>query len=240
LRVRSPSLEPIRRTKAYVLAAEQIRARIIDGTWSVSDRLPSEKELGEQLGIGRGSVREALRILEALGWIQSRPGEGARVAERASARVMTPIADVVPPQRVDLADLWETRKIIEPPAAYLAAERCEPTALDAIEDILNRMAALTHAGELVQALRLNPDFHLAVGRASGNEVLARIQEQLAQLERAAVVSEGEPDSTLARTEKVLTEHRVILDAIRANKPAEAQQAMFQHLLDSWMAKWRSA
>jgi len=229
-------LEPIRRTKAYALAAEQIRGRIIDGTWRPGDRIPSEKELAEQLGVGRGSVRESLRIVEALGWIQIRPGEGALVSERASPLQMTLISDVIPPQLMNLADLWETRKIIEPTAAYLAAERNEPGTLRAIADALKRMESLTRKSKWVQAVRLNPDFHLAVGRASGNKVLAGIQEQLAHLERAVVVSEGAPDSTPERVEKVLAEHRAILEAIRTNKPKEAQQAMFQHLLDSWMAK----
>jgi len=229
-------LEPIRRTKAYVLAAEQIRGRILDGTWRAGDRIPSEKELAEQLGVGRGSVREALRIVEALGWIQIRPGEGALVSERSSPLGMTVISDVVPPHHTNLADLWETRKIIEPTAAALAAERNEPATLRAIAETLKRMETLTRRSRWVQALRLNPDFHLAVGRASGNKVLAGVQEQLAHLERAVAVSEGEPDATPERVQKVLAEHRAILEAIRANNPREARQAMFQHLLDSWMAK----
>jgi GntR family transcriptional repressor for pyruvate dehydrogenase complex len=231
-------LRPVRRAKAYDLASEQIKELITDGTWGPGDKLPSEKLLAEQLAISRGSVREALRMLEALGWLEIRPGEGTVVKQKVEAGPTAAVSDVEPPQEIDLGDLWEARKVIEPRAAYLAAERCVDSDLTEIENLLNRAERLIQEDDWGQALRLNPDFHLAVTKASGNKVLARLQHELARLERAVVVSEGEPDYSLPRAVKVLSEHRAIWKAVRSNRPDEAEQAMFQHLLDSWMAKWR--
>lgn len=230
-------LQPVHRAKAYKLAAEQIRERIDDGAWRPGERIPSEKELAAQLGISRGSVREALRMLEALGCVEIRPGGGTVVKGRCTDRPGAAMPQTVPPRTVELGDLWEARKIIEPRAAYLAAERCKDAELRAIRDNLRLAERLIKEGDWVQAVHLNPDFHLAVTVASGNKVLCDVQVVLAQLERAAVVSEGEPDCTSERAQKALGEHRIIFEAIRANAPEKAEQAMCNHLLDSWTAKW---
>ena len=88
----SPVLTPIAKTRAYEQAAEQIAARIQDGAWQPGDRLPSERDLALQLGISRGSTREALRILEAMGWLEIRPGDGTIVRDRRENKTAWPIS----------------------------------------------------------------------------------------------------------------------------------------------------
>lgn len=231
-------LRPVLRTRACVLAAEQIRDLIVEGAWRPGDRVPPERDLADQLGISRGSVREALRLLEALGWLEIRPGEGTVVRARITAQSAGPLSDAFSPRTVNLGDVWEARKVIEPRAAYLAAERCDKPALRALRANLKSMEARIRQCEWVRAIDLNPQFHLLVTRASGNGVLADVQERLANFEQVAVNAEGNPDFSPERVRKVFEEHAAIVDAIQAGNPAEAERAAFRHLLDSWMAKWR--
>ena len=232
-------LSPIAKTRAYEQAAEQISARIQEGVWQPGDRLPSERDLALQLGISRGSTREALRVLEAMGWLEIRPGDGTIVRDR-TARPVGAGDDLLAGVSVEVGDLWEVRKLIEPGAAYLAAERCNATELAAIEDVLTRTEALVGRGAEVEMFSANPDFHMAVAWASGNAMIAHIQRMLVGAEIQATRALKHEDRTPEQVAKTLAEHRRIYEEIHAGRPKEAERAAFDHLVTSWMATWRGS
>ena len=241
----SSVLSPIAKTRAYEQAAEQIAGRIREGVWQPGDRLPSERDLALQLGISRGSTREALRVLEAMGWLEIKPGDGTIVRDRRS-HVIRPdgmvddSAALLAGLSVEVGDLWEVRKLIEPGAAYLAAERCNADELAAIEDVLRKTEMTVAGGEQVDMLQVNPDFHMAVAWASGNAMIAHVQRMLVGAEVQATQSLKQEDRTPEQVAKTLAEHRHIFEAIRAGRPKEAERAAFDHLVTSWMATWRAS
>jgi GntR family transcriptional repressor for pyruvate dehydrogenase complex len=235
----SAVLSPIAKTRAYEQAAEQIAARIQQGTWRPGDRLPSERELANQLGISRGSTREALRVLEAMGLLEIRPGDGTIVRDRRP-KPGGVAAGLLAGLSVEVGDLWEVRKLIEPGAAYLAAERCNGAELAAIEAVLNRMTDLATRGAQADVFLANPDFHLAIAWASGNAMIAHVQRMLVEAELQATRSVTRGDRTPEHASKTLAEHRRIFEEIRAGRPREAERAAFEHLVTSWMANWRAS
>jgi GntR family transcriptional repressor for pyruvate dehydrogenase complex len=233
-------LSPIAKTRAFEQAAEQIAGRIREGAWRPGDRLPSERDLAAQLGISRGSTREALRILEAMGLLEIRPGDGTMVrAPHAGPPAAGGAApDLLAGLTVEVGDLWEVRKLVEPGAAYLAAERCDAEELAAIEAVLHRTQVLIERGGQVELARANPDFHMAVAWASGNAMLAHVQRLLVGAEAQATRSLPHEDRTPQQATKTHAEHRLIFEEIRAGRPREAERAAFDHLVTSWMATWR--
>ena len=235
----STVLSPIAKTRAYEQAAEQIAARIRAGAWRPGDRLPAERDLAAQLGISRGSTREALRVLEAMGWLEIRPGDGTLVRDRRAKQEGVPAADLLAGLSVEVGDLWEVRKLLEPGAAYLAAERCDAAELAAIEAVLRRMGAgLPTPQGRADLFRANPAFHLAVARASGNAMLAHVQRLLVGAEQLATRALKTDDRTPEQARATLAEHRHIFAEIRAGRPRAAERAAFDHLVTSWMATWR--
>jgi GntR family transcriptional regulator, transcriptional repressor for pyruvate dehydrogenase complex len=228
-------LSPVPRANAYTLAAEQIKARILDGTWQPGDRLPPERELAAQLAISRGSTREALRILEALGCVEIKPGGGAIVKDIQALRIDSAS---LPMPAVEVGDIWEMRKLIEPGAAHLAAERCDEADLLVIEKSLAEAEAHAARGEQLDVFSANPAFHLAIARATDNALIVHFQKLLVEMEKQAIKSQpSDAESTHERGTKSLAEHRKIFEAIKAGRPEEAEQAAFDHLVNSWMAKW---
>jgi GntR family transcriptional repressor for pyruvate dehydrogenase complex len=232
-------LSPIAKSRAYEQAAEQIAARIRAGAWRPGDHLPSERDLALQLGISRGSTREALRVLEAMGWIEIRPGNGTVVHDRRATLNGTAASQLLVGLSVEVGDLWEVRKLIEPGAAYLAAERCNADELAAIEAVLQRMGeGLPTPEGRADLFRANPEFHLAVARASGNAMLAHVQRLLVGAEQLATRALKNEDRTPEQARATLAEHRHIFEEIRAGRPRAAERAAFDHLITSWMATWR--
>src|SRR5262249_42925708 len=117
-----PAAKPLPRVPRTSLVDEVItamRAMLREEAWSPGSKLPSELQLGRELGVGRSTVREALRVLEHLGLVESRSGLGTYVTERG-----LPKGELHYPQTpAALQELYEFRRAIEVPAARLAAER---------------------------------------------------------------------------------------------------------------------
>jgi GntR family transcriptional repressor for pyruvate dehydrogenase complex len=207
---------------------DQILARLRDGGLRPGDRLPGELELTRLLGVGRSSVREALRALITLGLVETRPGRGAVVrlpAPDPLAHLAAHGASVEHLQKWALLDLLEVRESLEGQAAALAARRATAADLAAIEHHLAETAARIRDGRTY--FRANARLHLAIARASHNAVLARsighlIGQARAYRERLMREAPGMPARDVA-------EHEAIVDAIRTGKAVEAQECAAAHI-----------
>ncbi len=215
-------LQPIEKISVYEEAARQIRTAIEEGTWLPGERLPSERELCKLLNVGRTSVREALRALQALDFIDIRPGEGSFVRERrlplAEERVRLLL------QSKPVADLYEVREMLECQMAALAAERAGPDDIAAMEAALDRMA--NKLDDPQACVAEDYAFHLALGQSADNEALLGIQRMLLDELHPAV------ERFLAvpgRTKRALSEHQAVLQAVKDSDPTLSHGRMHAHL-----------
>jgi DNA-binding FadR family transcriptional regulator len=137
-----PKPEPERRLLADALA-DRIQARIVDGTYRPGDRLPAERELAEQLGANRGSVREALKKLEQLRLVEIQQGSGIRVLPLEEASLELVVRMLLVDGRPNLPlirELLELREVVVPAIVRLALERGSAGELDAFAKHLRRLA----------------------------------------------------------------------------------------------------
>jgi GntR family transcriptional repressor for pyruvate dehydrogenase complex len=217
-------LEPVRRTKVYEEVAARLRRLIAEGRLRPGDRLPSERELAQALGVSRTSVRDAIRTLQMAGLLEPRQGEGTVVREISPESIMAPLASALLARRDLLADLMAVRKMIEPAMAREAARRATPEEIRRMEAILARQAAKIEAGGL--AIDEDTAFHDMIARASRNQVVLKVIDVLMDLLR-----EGRERSlqVRGRPQRSLRGHRQILDAIRRRDPEGAARAMQVHL-----------
>jgi GntR family transcriptional repressor for pyruvate dehydrogenase complex len=217
-------LEPVRRTKIYAEVAAQIHRLIAEGRLEPGDRLPPERELAETFGVSRTSVRDAIRVLEMRGLVEPRHGDGTRVKQVPIAAIVNPLAEALAASKDLTADLFDMRKLLEPPLARAAALRASPEDIDALAAILERQTARVAAG--ASAIEEDNLFHYRLAAAAKNQVVLRLVDVVMDLLRE---SRARSLQTPGRAGKSLQGHRRILASIRARDPEGAARAMRSHI-----------
>jgi GntR family transcriptional repressor for pyruvate dehydrogenase complex len=220
-----PSVEPVKSTRIYAEIVRQIRSLIADGRLKSGDRLPPERDLADRFRVSRTSVREALRALESTGLIEIRAGDGAFVREVSVESLIEPLALVILTQREAVSELYEARRVLEPPIAGLAARRATSEELGEMARILDAQARELAAGRT--GLAQDAAFHTAIGHSAHNRAITRIVAALMDL---LTQSREESLHTPGRPQRSHQDHRRILAAIQARDADGASQAMLDHLI----------
>jgi GntR family transcriptional repressor for pyruvate dehydrogenase complex len=209
--------------KLYRKIADSIADAIEAGQYKLGDRLPTERDLAEQFGVSRPSVREATIALEVMGMIETIHGQGNFVSARA--RPFT-LSSVEVDTEVGAFELIEACRVFESEAAALAATAITDDQIAQLEALVGRMA---HEGDF-QGEDADREFHLVIARASGNGAIIATIENLWLWRGRSVLARN----TLTPTRDMdpqpyIDEHRRVVDALRARDPAAARQAMRDHL-----------
>jgi GntR family transcriptional repressor for pyruvate dehydrogenase complex len=203
---------------------EQIREMIRTGKLKPGDRLPSERELANRLGISRASLRHGLRFLAAIGILNSRRGSGTYIAHGPPVLKSESLQVLADLHRFSYADMFEARKVLECSLAELAAANAKPEHLALMaEEIAEMYAALDNPQEyLIHDIR----FHRAVAAASGNQILSALMNMVST---AMYESRRETVERATDLKQSVELHRKIYKFIRARKTQEAAAAMNEHL-----------
>jgi len=216
-------LIPIEKTKVYASAVQQIQRLITQGTWAVGEKIPSERELAHHLGVGRTSIREALRVLEVMGLIEIRPGEGTYV--RSNAPTFLPEAMVQAlRESIKSLEVYEAREMLETQASYLAAERADSSDIASLHKVLDDMEAALDRGELGD--REDREFHITIAKITGNSLLERFQSIIFELIGENLTASL---SIPGRGRSTLEEHRQVAECIERGDARGASEAMRHHL-----------
>lgn len=214
---------PLARPSVPALIMEEFRRRLVEGVYVVGDRLPTIDDFAREFGVGRSSVREAIRALQMLGVLEVRQGDGVYVAPAESRMAVAPMMWGLLLTGDTRRNLIEVRKVLETEAAGLAASRATHAAVVVMAEAIADMR-LAETPEAAAAADLN--FHLGVSRAAGNPVLAHILEGLRVLLHQAFVEALGAEGIAAQAAGY---HERILDAIRDRDEEGARRAMLEHL-----------
>lgn len=223
------TFEPIRPRKISEEIVEQIKGLIAKGELKPGDRIPSERELASMMGVSRPSVREAIMVLEATGFLDSRQGGGTFVRALTETSIADPLAILVEEKDPEmLRALAEVRMGLESWAAFLAAQRAEPRELAEMRRLYEIMAEqAVHGGWDPQ---VDADFHYAITAASHNSLQMHVLDSIHSLFHATIqVALMEFYRQQGHIEKLLAQHRDILDAIADRDPERARLKMMAHL-----------
>lgn len=220
------------RAPLAVLVSRQLRQAIVSGKVSIGAELPSEKELTLELGVGRSTVREALRILKAQGLVSGGDTVSTRrprvsTEEALSHAAAQAMENVVRLAHVPLGDLVELRVVIEGAAVELAARAADA----AHEDARAAIAAMKAPGVDIDAFRAaNLRFHRALASAAGNAafplVMGALRSAIGGHLGEALSREPDPRRTM---KKLTREHEAIFEAVVAGNGALARSLVTRHI-----------
>ena len=217
-------IEPIKKTRVAEEVANRIRTLILDDTFPQGQPLPSERVLTEQFGVSRGSIRDALRMLETIGLIETQHGRGTFPRELTVDRLVAPLASMMTFQH-DLQDeLLDVRRMFEPAVARVAAARATDEDFADLQRILDAQQRKLKKGQ--SAIVEDTAFHAALARSTRNRVvvslMATLNDLLVESRKLTLKQKGRPA-------KSIEGHEAVVAAMRRRDAEAAAQAMYKHI-----------
>lgn len=222
---------PVKTKRLYEEIADQIQSLISGGELKPGDKLLSERELADRLQVSRVSVREAIRSLEMLGFIEIRHGEGTFVRDTNADDVIRPLALFLAMERGSLLDMFEVRRIFETATSALAAERATDEEVEQIGMLLEKMRDRIRQGDSEGGEAYDAAYHYAVAEATHNNLLIKLLRTVHE-EWSKAVSAGSQQLLVAsekNSQKVMDQHTRVFEAIKARDPVTASKAMLEHV-----------
>ena len=229
----SSALRPLERSRLYEDLAQRLSAYVRESAMAIGDRFPPERELARLLEVSRTSVRQALVVLEAQGFLEIRHGEGVYL-RRASG--FGESLQKLLERRRRLPEVLEAREAVEVKLAELAAARRTGLDLRAMRNALRTMESEIRSGG--RGFEGDASFHHAIALAARNGVLVRLMDEMSEaVKETRVESLSEP----GRPPRSLAAHRRVLAAIEAEDPQQAARAMRAHVrevADVSLLRWQ--
>lgn len=199
---------------------------ILSGEMRPGDKLPSDRNLSEMFGVGRTSVREALKVLSVLGLIDILPGQGTFIASESSNFFITPLSWTFLMGERNVSNIIDVRNVLEIESAKLATQNAHEKDLDELSLIFNRSSDAYRDGNLQVFLDLDLDFHLAIAQCSQNPIIQSLlltsRKLIRFISKSGMVN-------FIQLKDILEEHNLIYNAIISRDPIEASEKMASHL-----------
>lgn len=213
--------------RAYEVVIEAIKKKIKNGEIKKGEKLRPEREIAEDLGVSRASVREAVRALDVIGLIESRQGAGNYIKETFEESLIQPLSVMFLLEQNDFTEINEFRFILESQAAVLAAERIDEKDIKKLEELIDKMSKTSDEEKNVE---IDRQLHYIIDNASKNRVISSILAVISELIDESIKGTR---SELARkdaqnSKKLLEIHKELVDAMKNKNKKRAYEAMQRH------------
>ncbi|MDM9625084.1 FadR/GntR family transcriptional regulator [Rhizobium sp. S152] len=220
----SAGIVPLQRATLPQEIVKAIAQLIRRGEWKADEMIPAEKELAAMFGVGRSTIREAVKSLAVMGVIESRAGEGSFLRQPSSEMLAGSMMWGLLLSERNLEDLLETRILLEVECAGKAAERRGVDVPDKLVWIVENMK--TSFRDYARFMALDNEFHVLLAKSSGNVLYSTMAETVQGLVRTWYSATYDIPGTM---DKTIGEHLRIVDAVRDRDSAAAKEAMRAHL-----------
>lgn len=217
-------LEKVERVTADKVVAERLKQWIVENNLSAGEKLPTEQQLSEELGVARHTLREGIKRLAQLGIVGSKVGSGLYISEVNFDNVAEYMLYLKQRGYISLEDIYSVRKTLECSVAELAAAAIDETHLQLLRDLVDQMDQSCCKDDFKSYVDQDVAFHMALADSTGNHLFSGIISALRQvfLEHMSSL-----DSATAKNSSL--QHREILKALEAHDPVLARAKMDEHL-----------
>ena len=216
-------IQVIKVQRLYRQVAQQLQDLIGQGVFEVGQRLPSERDLAEQFGVSRPTIREAMIALEIAGQVEVKSGSGVYVLSQVRKRRWMDSDQGPGP-----FEILEARRLIEGETCALAAERISDEQLARLEELLGEMEQENKREDAAE--QADERFHRSIADAAGNSALSATIGWLWELRNESGISTHFHQRVREEGSRpIIADHRAILDGLQARDPKKARRAMDKHL-----------
>ena len=215
---------PIKHTRVSDEIVNQVKNLISDGRLKPGHQLPPERELIKEFGVSRPTLREALKSLIGMGFLEVNQAKRPFVKSVISGRMQDPLSLLIKMDTQKIFDLIEVRKALEAWSAFLAAQRATEQDVEQLDSIIREMREAFEKG--VSWEKEDADFHLAMAQATHNTIQTHIMSTIYDLLRESV---ARVFTDRAKVKKLLHQHYRIFSAIRDHSPEKARDRTLDHL-----------
>jgi GntR family transcriptional repressor for pyruvate dehydrogenase complex len=221
---------PFKVRKTYEEVADYLRNQIVSGVYKPGERLPSLRELGEMLGVGQSTIREAIGSLKTMGLVSIRQGEGTFVTQFEPEELLAMLESIRPVTKQDIISLLEVRKIIESGIVRLAAERRTEEDLQFIKKAVEELEEAHRSDIRNKGDQADWEFHFAIANASHNEILVSMMHSISEImKRTMKLARQKIYEMPGVPERLLQEHLDIYKAIESGNGEQAEKMLLDHL-----------
>jgi len=219
-------MQAVKRVPVVQQVVESLKEFITSGEIQTGEKLPPEMELCAKLNVGRGTVREAIRVLQATGFVELRPGRGAFVARTEEEPEMLDLSGWFSENEMELLDFMQVRMAIEPLAIRLAIEKCTNKDIKALEKNYQDTLLAVENNDAAQLSLYDEQFHTCIFEYSQNRLLIAINKLLVDtLKKFRSKTFLIPNNV----RNVVDPHGKILQAFRDRDAAEGERQMLAHM-----------
>lgn len=208
------------------IISDYLSDSILAGEMHPGDKLPSDRNLSTMFGVGRTSIREALKVLSVLGLIDILPGQGTFIAAQSSNFFVTPLSWTFFMGERNLDHIIDVRNVLEIESAKLATLNANQEDLENLSHIFERSSKAYLDGNLQDFLDLDLDFHLAIARCSQNPIIHSLlltsRKLIRHISKSGMVN-------IMQLKDIFDEHNLIYEAVVSRDPNDASQKMAYHL-----------
>lgn len=227
--MKEPLIVPVVSKSNVLLVFEQLEKLIADGFWNPEERILSEAELCGKFNVGRSTIREALNMLKAKNLIYTIPGLGTFVSRPEKVDPVMLNAYIPDPKSEgDLLNIMELRLSIEPLNAVFAARRATP---EQLEDMRRHHKALASSAGAKMFAESDNLFHLKVAEATGNPLVIEVMNMVSVFLEEQQIATSQQES---RRNRAARYHEQIFDAIANGDELKAEDAMREHMDDTYI------
>jgi len=219
-------IEPLKLERLSERVSEVLKTLIQEEGFKPGDKFYSEHQLIERLRVSRSSIREAIRILEATGWVTVQHGKGIFIA-RQPLHGLEAFKEWLKNNRQDILEHFEVRLLIDPKAAFYAALRGTEQDFSLLKSLCEEYRDKASTATVEQMIKLDEQFHATIAKATKNRTLSVLMKTM-----TTVLFEGWISSLHipGRIQSTIEEHRKVVEAILHRDPQGAEQAMREHLM----------
>lgn len=214
---------PIKRNSLADEVAQRLQEQISLGTYKTGEKLPTEPALMESFGVGRSTIREAVRILANSGVLRVQQGLGTFVEEQTG--IVEPLPQRL--KRAQFEDLDEVRQLLELKIAQKAALNRNEQDIEQMTGCLKKRREYGTANQVADCIQADIDFHLAIAQASGNSILTDLYRTVAMHLKAKFLERFKTTDTFVNTQQL---HKNLLNSIVAQDDQKAWQCV-QKIID---------